>query len=128
VSREVSRGNERIRLRDEDLATWIRDYDLALIAQLRALFSDMAGRGGLHGRGIIDAGETAKEVALDRYAQQLRDAHRTLQAVAASERGAHRVVRVLTGRPMPGLAAPTTMSATISRWEEPARSGQVRAA
>jgi hypothetical protein len=128
VSREVSRNNERLRLRDEDLATWIADYDAALIQELRRIFSDMAGRGKLHGGGIIDAGESAKETALGLYAQQLKDAHRTLQAVSASERMTHGIVRSLTGRPMPGLTAPVKMRRTISRWEEPASSGAVRAA
>jgi hypothetical protein len=128
VSREVSRNNERIRLRDEDLATWIIDYDAALIQELRRIFSEMAGRGRLHGGGIVDAGESAKETALGLYAQQLKDAHRTLQAVAASEGSSHRIVRVLTGRPVPGLTAQTRMRRTISRWEEPATAGVVRAA
>jgi hypothetical protein len=128
VSREVSRNNERIRLRDDDLATWIADYDAALIQELRRIFSDMAGRGRLHGAGIIDAGESAKETALGLYAQQLKDAHRTLQSVAASERLTHRIVRGITGRAMPGLSAPVKMRRTISRWEEPASTGVVRAA
>lgn len=128
ASREVSRNNERIRLRDDDLATWIADYDAALIQELRRIFSEMAGRGRLHGAGLVDAGESAKETALDLYAQQLRDAHRTLQAVAAAERPSHRVVRAITGRPVPSLTAPAEMRATLSRWEEPAAVGVVRAA
>jgi hypothetical protein len=128
VSRQVSRNNKRIRLRDDDLATWIADYDVALIAELRSLFRDMAGTGRVHAPGIVDAGERAKEEALDRYAEQLRDAHRTLQAVAAVEGTAHRFVRIITGRPMPGLDAPSTMRRTISRWEEPASAEAVRAA
>lgn len=128
ASRQVSRNNERIRLRDDDLATWIADYDAALIQELRRIFSEMAGRGRVHGTRLVDAGESAKETALDLYAQQLRDAHRTLQAVAASEGPAHRVVRAITGRPVPGLTAPTEMRATLSRWEEPAAAGIVRAA
>jgi hypothetical protein len=128
VSREVSRNNARIRMRDDDLATWIADYDVALIADLRKMFSDMAGRGRLHGRGIVDAGETAKEEALDRYAEQLRDSQRTLHAVAASERTIHSVVRALTGRPVPSLNAPVAMRRTIERWEEPATAEKVRAA
>ena len=128
ASRQVSRNNARIRLRDDDLATWIADYDAALIQELRRLFGEIAGRGRLHGGRLVDAGESAKEVALDLYAQQLRDAHRTLQAVAASEGPAHRVVRAITGRPVPGLSAPTEMRATLSRWEEPAAAGVVRAA
>jgi hypothetical protein len=128
VSQEISRNNKRVRLRDDDLATWIADYDAALIADLRRTFSEMAGRGRLHGRGIVDAGESAKEEALDRYAEQLRDAHRTLQAVAAAEGTAHRIVRTMTGRPMLGLTTPSSMRATLARWEEPASSGSVRAA
>jgi hypothetical protein len=128
ASRQVSRNNARIRLRDEDLATWIADYDAALIQELRRIFGEMAGRGRLHGGGLVDAGESAKETALDLYAQQLRDAHRTLQAVAASEGPAHRAVRAITGRPVPALTAPTRMRATLSRWEEPASAGVVRAA
>src|SRR3954453_6718441 len=128
ASRQVSRNNARIRLRDDDLATWIADYDAALIQGLRRLFGERAGRGRLHGGGLVDAGESAKETALDLYAQQLRDAHRTLQAVAASEGPAHRVVRAITGRPVPGLTAPAEMRATLSRWEEPASAGVVRPA
>jgi hypothetical protein len=128
ASRQVSRNNARIRLRDDDLATWIADYDAALIQELRRIFGEMAGRGGLHRSGLVDAGESAKEVALDLYAQQLRDAHRTLQAVAASEGPAHGMVRAITGRPVPSLTAPAEMRATLSRWEEPAAAGVVRAA
>lgn len=128
VSREISRNNERIRLRDDDLATWIADYDAALIHELRRIFSDMAGRGRLHAPGMVDAGETAKETALNLYAQQLKDCHRTLQAVNAAEGVSHRIVRTLTGRPMPSLTAPVKMRKTISRWEEPAAVGVVRAA
>jgi hypothetical protein len=103
VSRQVSRNNRRIRLRDDDLGAWIADYDEAL----------------------IDAGDHGADEALDRYAEQLRDAHRTLQAVAASEGAAHRLVRVLTGRPVPALTAPREMERTLARWEEP---GAARAA
>ena len=97
VSQQVSRNNRRIRLRDADLATWIADYDDAL----------------------LEAGDLEADGALDRYAEQLRDAQRTLQAVAASEGGAHRVVRALTGRPVPALTATQTMARTLARWEEP---------
>jgi hypothetical protein len=96
VSRQVSRNNWRIRLRDADLAAWIVDYDGALVR----------------------AGDEAIDQALDRYAEQLRDAQRTLQAVAASEGAAHRVVRAVTGRPVPSLTAPQTLAAMLARWEE----------
>jgi hypothetical protein len=98
VSRQISRNNRRIRLRDEDLAAWIADYDAAL----------------------IEAGDHYVDEALDRYAEQLRDAHRTLQAVAASETAAHRVVRAVTGRPVPPLSAPQELERTLARWEAPA--------
>jgi hypothetical protein len=106
VSRQVSRNNTRIRLRDEDLAAWIADYDDAL------------------------AGATDSELdeALDRYALQLRDAHRTLQAVAASETAAHQLVRAITGRPVPALSAPYTMAPTLASWEDPGSADAVRAA
>src|SRR5690348_4685467 len=91
VSRQISRNNRRIRLRDDDLAAWIADYDEAL----------------------IDAGDAGADEALDRYAEQLRDAHRTLQAVAASEGAAHGLVRVLTGRPVPVLTAPQELERTL---------------
>lgn len=106
VSRQVSRNNRRIRLRDADLAAWIADYDEALVV----------------------AGHAAMDDALERYAEQLRDAHRTLQAVAASESGAHRLVRAVTGRPVPGLAATQTMARTLARWEEPGATDSARAA
>ena len=106
VSRQVSRNNTRIRLRDEDLAAWIADCDEAL------------------------AGATDSELdeALDRYAAQLRDAHRTLQAVAASETAAHQLVRAITGRPVPALSAPYTMAPTLASWEDPGAADAVRAA
>jgi predicted NBD/HSP70 family sugar kinase len=106
VSRQVSRNNRRIRLRDADLATWIADYDEAL----------------------FEAGNAEADEALDRYAEQLRDAQRTLQAVAASETAAHRVVRALTGRPVPYLTATQEMAGTLARWEDPGEAGVVRAA
>ena len=106
VSQQVSRNNRRIRLRDADLATWIADYDVAL----------------------IEAGDLEADAALDRYAEQLRDAQRTLQAVAASEGGAHRVVRALTGRPVPALTSTQTMARTLARWEEPDAGDAARAA
>jgi ABC-type transport system involved in cytochrome bd biosynthesis fused ATPase/permease subunit len=106
VSRQVSRNNRRIRLRDTDLAAWIADYDEAL----------------------FETGHGAADEALDRYAEQLRDAQRTLQAVAASEGAAHRAVRALTGRPVPGLTATQTMAGTVARWEGPDEADAVRAA
>jgi hypothetical protein len=106
VSRQVSRNNRRIRLRDTDLAAWIADYDEALIA----------------------AGDGTTDEALDRYAEQLRDAQRTLQAVAASEGAAHRAVRALTGRPVPALTATQTVAGTVARWEGPDAADTARAA
>jgi hypothetical protein len=106
VSRQVSRNNRRIRLRDADLAAWIEDCDEAL----------------------IDAGYEETDEALDRYAEQLRDAQRTLQAVAASESAAHRVVRAVTGRPVPSLTATQTMAGTLARWEDPRAADISRAA
>lgn len=106
VSRQISRNNRRIRLRDEDLAAWIADYDEAL----------------------IEAGDREADEALDRYAEQLRDAHRTLQAVAAAEGVAHRLVRAITGRPVPALATPQAMAGTLARWEDPDTADAVRAA
>jgi hypothetical protein len=106
VSRQVSRNNRRIRLRDDDLGAWIADYDEAL----------------------IDAGDAGADEALGRYAEQLRDAHRTLQAVAASEGAAHRLVRVLTGRPVPALTAPQEMAWMLVRWEDPGAADEARAA
>jgi hypothetical protein len=106
LSRQVSRNNRRIRLRDADLATWIADYDAALIT----------------------AGDHAMDEALDRYAEQLRDAHRTLQAVAASEAAGHRVVRAVTGRPVPAITAPHAMARVLARWEEPDSAEASRAA
>ena len=106
LSRQISRNNRRIRLRDEDLAAWIADYDEALIAE----------------------GDHGADQALDRYAEQLRDAHRTLQAVAASEGPGHQLVRAVTGRPVPALAAPDAMADTLARWEEPDAAGAARAA
>lgn len=106
ASRQVSRNNRRIRLRDADLAAWIADYDEALIG----------------------AGDEALDEALIRYAEQLRDAQRTLQAVDASEGAAHRVVRALTGRPIPSFAATQTMAGTLARWEDPGAADAARAA
>lgn len=106
VSRQVSRNNRRIRLRDADLATWIADYDEVL----------------------FEGDGAATDEALDGYAEQLRDAQRTLQAVAASETAAHRVVRALTGRPVPSLAATQEMAGTLARWEDPGAADTARAA
>lgn len=106
ISRQISRNNRRIRLRDADLAAWIADYDEAL----------------------VDASADEADEALDRYAEQLRDAHRTLQAVAASEGPSHGLVRVITGRPVPGLVTPQAMAATLAGWEEPDADAAVRAA
>lgn len=106
VSRQVSRNNRRIWLRDTDLATWIADYDEAL----------------------FEARDADLDEALDRYAEQLRDAQRTLQAVAVSETAAHRVVRVLTGRPVPSLTATQEMAGTLARWEDPGALDVARAA
>ena len=106
VSGQVSRNNRRIRLRDADLEAWIADYDDAL----------------------TEAGVDETDEALDRYSEQLRDAHRTLQAVSASEGAAHGLVRALTGRPVPALTAPQTMAPVLARWEEPDASDAARAA
>jgi hypothetical protein len=106
ASKQVSRNNTRIRLRDTDLAVWIADYDHALVG----------------------AGHEAMDEALDRYAEQLRDAQRTLQAVAASESAAHRVVRAVTGRPVPSLTAPQTLAGILARWEQPDATDRARAA
>jgi len=106
VSRQISRNNERMRLRDEDLALWVSDYD-----------AELEG-----------AGEMAHQDALELYGVQLKDAHRTMRAVMASERAAHHVVRIITGRPMPALEAPSQLRPVISRWEEPAAPGVQRAA
>lgn len=105
VSRQISRNNRRIRLRDEDLAAWIADYDEALTG----------------------ATDSELDEALDRYAEQLRDAHRTMQAVDASESAAHRLVRAITGRPVPALSAPHTMAPTLASWEDPGSADAVAA-
>jgi hypothetical protein len=106
VSRQISRNNRRIRLRDADLAAWVADYDEVLIAE----------------------GDDGADEALDRYAEQLRDAHRTLQAVAASEGPGHQLVRAITGRPVPVLTTPQEMADTLARWEEPEAEDAWRAA
>lgn len=117
VPRDLRRNDERIRNRDEDLATWIEDTDAELAKQLRVTraperdfaqaMTGMATTFGLH------------RDAQHRYRDQRREAERLVRDVQLSEGVAHRAARQVLRRPLPTLNAPSDKAHVIQMWREP---------
>ena len=119
VPRDIRRGDERIRNRDEDLRTWIEDDDKELRQELIRI-SVTEARNTVGPDYSVTQYQQAKDQVLHRYRDQLRDAHRLARNVELSEQLPHRLVRRLFKRPVPSLAAPAEKAAILEQWKEPA--------
>jgi hypothetical protein len=120
VPRDIRRNNERVRNRDEDLTTWIKDdKKQARRETLRVYVAESRKTEGPDYS--VSQIQGIKNQVLQRYRDQLRDAERVVRDVKLSEQFPHRLVRGITKRPVPGLTAPDTQDRTIAEWETSAQ-------
>ncbi len=102
--RDIRRGDERIRNRDEDLRAWIAREAESLRSAGIGLDLDRRPRKYEYLRAYEK--QKLKDQTLKRYGDQLRDAERVVREVRISEQAHHGLLRRLMRRPIPDLLAP----------------------
>ena len=119
VPKEIRLHNEQVRNADQDLGSWITDTDKKLGIDLLRAHNEMAARGQLY----TGARERQLEHVRDQTTEACRNEHRRAERLRreqlATERWIHKLVRMLTGDPMPHISAHERHAAILASWEEP---------
>jgi hypothetical protein len=119
VPKDIRLHNERVRNADQDLDSWITDTDKKLGIELQRTHNEMAAKGQLYSGARVRELDHVRDQVMEACRNRHREVERLRREIALTERWSHKLLRKITGNPLPRITAHKHHADILASWEEP---------